>query len=75
MGCVQCATDRPRDSEEVPVDWKLANIPIFKRDEKEYPGNYRPVRLSSMPNKIIEKIILEFINLEWLGLERTSKIK
>ncbi|GAB0209287.1 receptor-type tyrosine-protein phosphatase zeta [Grus japonensis] len=29
---------------EVPVDWRLANVmPIYKKGQKEDPGNYRPV--------------------------------
>ncbi|KFP46361.1 RNA-directed DNA polymerase from mobile element jockey, partial [Cathartes aura] len=47
------------ESGEVPVNWKLANvIPIFKKGKKEDPGNYRPVGLTLVPGKIMEKIIL-----------------
>lgn len=45
-------------SGEVPADWKLANaVQIFKKGKKD-PGHYRPFSLTSMPCKIMEKIIL-----------------
>ncbi|GAB0207044.1 mitochondrial enolase superfamily member 1 [Grus japonensis] len=47
------------ESGEVPVNWKLANVVlIFEKGKKEDPGNYRPVSLTSVPGKIMEKVIL-----------------
>ncbi|KAK4810539.1 hypothetical protein QYF61_004502 [Mycteria americana] len=50
---------RSWESGEVPADWKLISvIPIYKKGVREDPGNYRPVSLTSLPGKIMEKIIL-----------------
>ncbi|KAJ7424017.1 RNA-directed DNA polymerase from mobile element jockey-like protein [Pitangus sulphuratus] len=50
---------RSWESGEVPADWKLAKvIPIYKKGVREDPGNYRSVILTSVPEKIMEKIIL-----------------
>jgi len=40
---------------EVPDDWRIASVtPIYKKGWKEDPGNYRPVSLTSVPDKIVE---------------------
>ena len=43
---------------EVPEDWRIANVvPLFKKDSKNNPGNYRPVSLTSVVGKLLEKIL------------------
>ncbi|KAK4830877.1 hypothetical protein QYF61_013806 [Mycteria americana] len=42
---------------EVPADWRLASVaPIYKKGQKQDPGNYRPVSLTSVPGKLMEQI-------------------
>ncbi|KAF1548265.1 RNA-directed DNA polymerase from mobile element jockey, partial [Eudyptula albosignata] len=52
---------------EVPDDWRLANVmSIYKKGRKEDPGNYRPVSLTSVPGKIMERFILRALTRhEW----------
>jgi len=43
---------------EIPEDWKKANItPILKKGNKNSVENYRPVSLTSIIGKILEKLI------------------
>ena len=47
---------------EVPTDWKLASVTsIYKKGQKDDPGNYRPVSLTSVPGKLMEQLILSTI--------------
>jgi len=51
---------------EVPQDWRKASVtPIFKKGNKEDPGNYRLVSLTSIPGKVMEQLILEVIIKKW----------
>jgi hypothetical protein len=47
---------------KVPEDWKIANVtPIFKKGNRQDPGNYRPISLTSLSCKILEHIIVSNI--------------
>ena len=55
----------------VPTKWKQANItPIFKKGEKVDPANYRPISLTSVPGKVMEKLVRDVMmdHLERNGL-------
>ncbi|KAF2344529.1 Reverse transcriptase domain [Trinorchestia longiramus] len=42
----------------VPVDWKHANFTsIFKKRNKQIPNNYRPISLTSVISKTIERLL------------------
>ena len=47
------------DEEKLPEDWKIANItPIYKnKGDKHQCTNYRPVSLTSLACKVLEKIV------------------
>ncbi|GAB0179576.1 mitochondrial enolase superfamily member 1 [Grus japonensis] len=48
---------------QVPEDWKKASVTlVFKKGKKEDPGNYRPVSLTSIPEKVMEQLILKVIS-------------
>ncbi|KAK4832744.1 hypothetical protein QYF61_025273 [Mycteria americana] len=50
-------------SGEVPETWKKANVtPIFRKGKKKDVGNYSPVSVTSIPEKVMEKEIMETIS-------------
>ncbi|KFQ67591.1 hypothetical protein N335_02060, partial [Phaethon lepturus] len=47
-------------SGEVPGDWKKGkHCTHFKKGSKDDTGKYRPVRITSVPGKVMEQILLE----------------
>ena len=52
------------DNGEIPQDWRDANVsPLFKNGSRLLCSNYRPVSLTSQVVKILERCILDHINL------------
>ena len=50
------------DNGTIPTDWKTAKISaIYKKGNKKYARNYRPVSLTSITCKILESIIRDSI--------------
>ncbi|KAF2348226.1 Endonuclease/exonuclease/phosphatase [Trinorchestia longiramus] len=50
--------NRSLETGMVPDDWKCANItPIFKKGNKQIPNNYRPISLTSVISKTIERLL------------------
>jgi len=50
------------DTSVVPKDWSSAIVsPFFKSGDKSCPQNYRPIRLTSILSKIMEKLLRERI--------------
>ena len=46
------------DTGTVPKDWKDANIcPLFKKNDRSLPSNYRPVSLTCILCKVLEHIV------------------
>ncbi|KAF2353005.1 Reverse transcriptase domain [Trinorchestia longiramus] len=50
--------NRSLETELVPDDWKRANVTsIFQKGNKQIPNNYRPISLTSVISKTIEKLL------------------
>ena len=47
---------------QLPPSWKEANVtPIYKKGKRHIPGNYRPVSLTPMAGKCMERLIRDAI--------------
>ena len=50
-------------SSKLPDAWKLAHVnPLHKRGASDQPNNFRPISLTSIPCKLMEHIILHYVN-------------
>ena len=55
---LQLMFNRSLEVNEVPLDWKRANVtPIFKKGNKCLVENYRPISLTVIFGKVMEKIL------------------
>jgi len=55
--------ERSWRTQEMPEDWRKASVtPGFKKDEKEDPGNYRPISLTSTTGKVMRQLVLDVIS-------------
>lgn len=47
---------------DLPEDWWKTNVTsVFRKGEKEDPGKYRVVSLTTIPGKVIEQLIVDVI--------------
>ncbi|MEW8547929.1 MAG: reverse transcriptase family protein, partial [Candidatus Thiodiazotropha sp.] len=61
---------------KLPEVWKEANVtPIFKKGNKNNAENYRPISLTSVPGKILEKLIRNAIVEHMTSNELFSKVQ
>lgn len=48
---------------QLPTEWKLAPVtPLFKKGAPDQPNNYRPISLTSVSCKVMEHILLHWLN-------------
>ncbi|MES9881396.1 MAG: reverse transcriptase domain-containing protein [Sedimenticola sp.] len=46
------------EESKIPSVWKTANVSaIFKKGSKQKPENYRPISLTSVPGKLLERLV------------------
>jgi len=55
---------RSMEYSEVPEDWRNASVvPIFKKGNRKSVGNYRPVSLTSLVCKVLEKLVKQNVQI------------
>ena len=61
--CLKLIFQASLTSGKLPSQWKLAYVtPIHKGGEEDLANNYRPISLTSIPCKMMEHIILHYLN-------------
>ena len=57
--CLQLLFTASLHTGKAPSDWKQANItPVFKKDERFKPSNYRPISLTWICSKLMEHVVV-----------------
>lgn len=50
------------NTSQLPRDWSIAMVvPVFKKDRRDNPANYRPISLTSLVCKVMEHVVLSHI--------------
>lgn len=63
MRLLSIVFERAWRSGKIPGDWRKAKAaPVFRKDKKDDPGNYRLVSLSSVLGWAMERLMLETIS-------------
>ena len=58
--------DLTRNNGTLPGDWKRATlVPIYKRGDRSLVTNYRPVSLTSVVCKQMERVIASYLRRVW----------
>ena len=66
--------NRSLDSGSLPEEWKLANIiTVFKKGDKSFVENYRPISLICVPSKVFERCVLNKLRDHLLQLLNLSE--
>ena len=66
--------NRSLDSGSLPEEWKLANIiPVFKKGDKSFVENYRPISLLCVVSKVFERCVLNNLRDHLLQLLNSSQ--
>lgn len=57
-GPLSTTYQRSWEDRELPADWKSARvIPVYRKGTREGPGSYRAVSVTSVPGKVMVKIV------------------
>ena len=61
--CLQKTYTASLRTGKLQTEWKLAHVtPIHKSGSKDLPNNYRPISLTSILCRMLEHIVLHYLN-------------